>query len=273
MARGRMISKTLGESRKFSSLQTDVARVVYTLIVANADKAGRLEADPIYITRKVCTRLPYSTEDVEEALGELARVGLVILYQSRGVPVLEIVDFDKHNKPHHKEPESEIDPPDGDESSVTHANNQGPSKHGPSTSHAQRQEGVKQADNEVKTSSITGEGNQASSSENRMARAFDTGQPQANPIHRVRNEIAHLAGRTFTQRYAGDMAAWSRWTNDDLRKRWEASDPSGWRNEEHKAREWIFADLLNEKRPMPYSREPDNFKSFEQIMMEVRGEA
>jgi len=88
------------------------------------------------------------------------------------------------------------------------------------------------------------------SSEERMTRAFDTGKPQANNEHRVRSELRHLAGTDFVQKHAGDLASWTRWTNEQLRRLWDESKPDLWPGERHKQRAWIMADLLNEKRTL-----------------------
>lgn len=110
MARGRLISKDLGESRKFAELPDGDTRMLYMLLIANADKAGRVEADPLYITRKILTRLPYDQTWVAIALEDMYAVGLIELYEANGVPYLEIVKFSEHNTPHHKEPDSKLPP-------------------------------------------------------------------------------------------------------------------------------------------------------------------
>lgn len=108
MARGRMIAASLGESRKFAALPDGDTRMLYMLLVANADKAGRVEADPLYITRKILTRLPYGEEFVKHALDEMHAVGLIELYDADGIPCLEITKFEEHNTPHHKEADSKL---------------------------------------------------------------------------------------------------------------------------------------------------------------------
>lgn len=113
MARGRMISATLGESRKYAALNTDTARVLFPLIVANTDKSGRLEADTQYVTRKLCVLLPYDQDAVEDALQDLHRVNLIILYTKNDRRYLQVVKFLEHNAPNYQEPDSDIPPPAG----------------------------------------------------------------------------------------------------------------------------------------------------------------
>lgn len=112
MARGRMISGTIGESRKFATLANDTHRLIYLMVMPHVDKAGRFEADPVLIKGKCLTRLDIDVSTVEAWLKDASKVGLILHYEAKGVPVLEIVDFLEHNTPHHKEPDSKLPGPD-----------------------------------------------------------------------------------------------------------------------------------------------------------------
>lgn len=112
MARGRMVSATIGESRKFAALANDTHRMIYLMVLPHADKAGRVEADPVYIRSRCLMRLNVDLGIIQTWLEDAARVGLITFYEASGVPVLEIVDFLKHNTPHYKEPESELPAPE-----------------------------------------------------------------------------------------------------------------------------------------------------------------
>lgn len=112
MARGRMISGTIGESRKFAALANDTHRLIYLMVMPHVDKAGRFEADPILIKGRCLTRLDIDASTVEAWLKDAAKVGLILFYEAKGIRVLEIVNFTEHNKPHHKEPESKLPGPD-----------------------------------------------------------------------------------------------------------------------------------------------------------------
>jgi hypothetical protein len=126
MARGRMISNTLGRSHKFNALSSHLHKLVYVLTLTHADAEGRVEADP----RLICADSfaldsGVTPEQVQSALAELARVGLIRLYAAGGKAYAEFVDFHDHNtisrvkegpdtgKPS-KEAESEIPAPTGE---------------------------------------------------------------------------------------------------------------------------------------------------------------
>lgn len=138
MARGRMISGTIGESRKFAALANDTHRLIYLMVMPHVDKAGRFEADPILIKGRCLTRLDIDASTVEAWLKDAAKVGLILFYEAKGIRVLEIVNFTEHNKPHHKEPESKLPGPDEgtpcstQESNVEPSMSQARPKHEPS---------------------------------------------------------------------------------------------------------------------------------------------
>jgi hypothetical protein len=98
MARGRFISSTLGESDKFASLEKDTYRVMFILMVTNADAEGRLKADSRWLKGKVYTLLDYTPELIEEGLFALAQVKLIRFYEVDGERFAEIVKFHDHNK-------------------------------------------------------------------------------------------------------------------------------------------------------------------------------
>lgn len=112
MARGRMISGTIGESRKFAALANDTHRLIYLMVMPHVDKAGRFEADPILIKGKCLTRLDVDASTVQAWLEDAANVGLIHHYEARGMTVLEIANFKEHNTPHHKEPDSKLPGPE-----------------------------------------------------------------------------------------------------------------------------------------------------------------
>jgi hypothetical protein len=113
MAKGRMLSRTLGASKKFAEVNNHVYRLVYCLILPHLDCKGRYTADPTEINAYCLTRLGFTVEQTREALAELARVKLIRLYTVNGNDYLEYVDFSKHNtpyryeKPEYPEPQKE----------------------------------------------------------------------------------------------------------------------------------------------------------------------
>src|SRR5690606_3411614 len=96
MARGRMISTTIGESRKFAALQNDQHRLIYLMVLPHVDKAGRFEADPIVIKSKCLMRLDVDTSTIEAWLKDGVRTGLLLVYEVNGLRYLEIVNFGEH---------------------------------------------------------------------------------------------------------------------------------------------------------------------------------
>lgn len=138
MARGRMVSATIGESRKFAALETDTHRLMYLMVLPHVDKAGRFEADPIVIKSKCLMRLNIELSMIDAWLEDGVRTDLLRVYEADGLRILEIVDFERHNKPHHKEPESDLPGPDAGIPCYTHKPNVEPSmaqaraKHEPS---------------------------------------------------------------------------------------------------------------------------------------------
>lgn len=120
MARGRMISKTLGSSRRFqmvdgassSSDQGLFAQLLFVLIVSHADDFGRLEGDAFTIKHRV---FPVSTRpeaDFASALQALHKAGLIVWYQVQEKQIVEVVNFFDHQQGLHKRTKSAFpDPP------------------------------------------------------------------------------------------------------------------------------------------------------------------
>lgn len=104
MARGRMISKSLGHSRKYAQLRIEAgklgefAQVLFPLLIANADALGRLPGDTFHIKHAVLTTSPRREQDFATALAAMVRVGLILWYEAENdkgatVQVIEIVAF------------------------------------------------------------------------------------------------------------------------------------------------------------------------------------
>lgn len=138
MARGRMVSTTIGESRKFAALASNDHRLIYLMVLPHVDKAGRFEADPVVIKAKCLMRLDVDKNTIEAWLKDGVSTNLLRVYEANGIRYLEIVDFLKHNTPHHKEPDSDLPPSDSGTPCYTHEPDDGPStgqasaKHEPS---------------------------------------------------------------------------------------------------------------------------------------------
>lgn len=117
MARGRMISKSLGTSRKFHELHgsgklAEFTQVLYVLLVAHSDDFGRQPGDAFTVKHAVFPTSPRSETEFETALKALNQVGLVRRYEVKevdhetAVTYLQIVDFEQHQVGLHKRSES-----------------------------------------------------------------------------------------------------------------------------------------------------------------------
>ena len=112
MAKGRFLSKSISQSQKFAALESNDHRMLYLLLLAHTDREGRLEADPRILSGMVLTLLDVPASEIQDALADMHRVGLIKLYRVRGQQYVEITGFLEHNTPHPREADSKIPPPD-----------------------------------------------------------------------------------------------------------------------------------------------------------------
>lgn len=90
MARGRMISKSLSTSERWSALHAEAGKlaefcqVLFTLLVTHADDHGRLEGSAFTIKHMVVPTSPRREAEVATALGILDRIGLIQWYEANG---------------------------------------------------------------------------------------------------------------------------------------------------------------------------------------------
>ena len=85
-----------------------LTRILFQGLWCMADRRGRLEDRPKRIKAEV---LPYDDWDVDSALNDLARTGFIVRYQVNGKRYIQVVNFERHQSPHVREPESTIPPP------------------------------------------------------------------------------------------------------------------------------------------------------------------
>ena len=118
MAQRRMISKSLGSSRKFHAVSTrcaelgEFAQALFPLMVVSADDFGRLEGDAFTVKHKVFPMSPRTEEDFETVLQAMSLVGLIRFYEVGGDRYLEIINFDREQPGLHKRTKSDYpDPP------------------------------------------------------------------------------------------------------------------------------------------------------------------
>jgi hypothetical protein len=90
-----------------------VTRLFFAGLWNHADKAGRLEDRPARLKAEI---FPYDEVDVEECLIALAKQKsntvrpFIVRYEQGGEKYIQIVNWDKHQRPHHTEKDSEIPP-------------------------------------------------------------------------------------------------------------------------------------------------------------------
>jgi len=82
-------------------------RLLFIGLWTMADKSGRLEDRPKKI--KMCV-FPADDVDVHRGLTELHRYGFINRYEAVGAQYIQIVNWEKHQRPHHTEKESVIPP-------------------------------------------------------------------------------------------------------------------------------------------------------------------
>lgn len=117
MARGRLISRTLGSSRSFAALHQaagrlgEFAQALYPMLVANADDFGRQAGDAFTVKMAVFPSSPRKEEEFAAVLTAMCRAGLVQLYDTPKGQVLQIVKFDEHQPGLSKRTESKFDEP------------------------------------------------------------------------------------------------------------------------------------------------------------------
>lgn len=95
MAIGRIISKSISNSRKVNSV-SDRAALLFSWLQPHTDDFGRLEGGSDDILYSVVPRRNWSVTEVEELLKELYSNHLIKSYYVEGRRYIEIVDFEKH---------------------------------------------------------------------------------------------------------------------------------------------------------------------------------
>ena len=113
LARGRMISKTLGSSRRFADLGRDAnlgefAQALYTLCVCHADDFGNGPGDAFTVKHRIFPTSPRTEPEFAAALELMAQVGLITLYDADDTRVMVITQFDVHQQGLHKRTKSKF---------------------------------------------------------------------------------------------------------------------------------------------------------------------
>jgi len=82
-----------------------IAQLLFAGLWCMADKEGRLKDQPRVIKAEV---FPYYDADVNGELTVIERLGLIRRYVTSGIAVLEVMNFKKHQSPHHTEKPSDL---------------------------------------------------------------------------------------------------------------------------------------------------------------------
>lgn len=90
---GRLLRKSISESRKMALLKTDGARLLFTWLIPHLDKNGCFSGDPAVVNSKVFSRLGKSAAVVSGYLKELQSAGLIVLYEVNGDTCLYVPSF------------------------------------------------------------------------------------------------------------------------------------------------------------------------------------
>jgi hypothetical protein len=90
---GRILLKSISESKKLSMLKTDSARLLYTWLLPHLNINGCFSADPIVINSRIFTRLNKTTEEISRYLDDIESVGLIKRYQANEDTFLIVPDF------------------------------------------------------------------------------------------------------------------------------------------------------------------------------------
>jgi hypothetical protein len=114
MARGRIISRTLGTSRRFASLQrhagklAEFAQALYPQVVVYADDHGREHGDAFTIKHAVWPTSHRTESDFEKALSAMHAAGLITRYEVKGVIYFQVNEFEEHQYGLHKRRKSKF---------------------------------------------------------------------------------------------------------------------------------------------------------------------
>lgn len=116
MARSRNIKPGFFANDQLAELPMST-RLLFIGLWTLADREGRLDDRPKRIKAQV---FPYDDVDTDDGLNQLQRAGFLLRYCRHGSRYVQIVNFIKHQTPHHKEAPSEIPAPFDDEEEARH---------------------------------------------------------------------------------------------------------------------------------------------------------
>lgn len=141
MARARNIKPGFFSNEHLAELDF-ATRLLFIGLWTEADKAGRLEDRP---KRLKMALFPADSVDVDVMLEGLASYGFIRRYERNGVKVVQIVNWEKHQNPHHTEKASVLPAEHGESDPVGN---------GEITVNSQEQDGGNPADSLIPDSLI-----------------------------------------------------------------------------------------------------------------------
>ena len=96
-----MIAKSISVSDEANALG-DFAALLFTWLIPHSDDYGVIPGSPGRIKALVVPRRKQSEADIEAALEEMRRVGLIYRYHHAGQPYIQLVRFEQHQEGLHK---------------------------------------------------------------------------------------------------------------------------------------------------------------------------
>jgi len=99
MPAGRILLKSISESKKLAALKTDGARLLYTWLIPHVDVNGCFSGDVEVIKGQIFTRLKKSDREIESFLSDLEDVGLIVRYEAEGDLFIFLPTFEE-KQPH-----------------------------------------------------------------------------------------------------------------------------------------------------------------------------
>jgi len=113
VAQWRPLNKRITSSDKAYQLADDPGALwLYCALLPHTDKEGRVNANPHHILGGILEGWPYTPDQIERWLLELARVGLIELYRNgRRSHIAQFTKFQEMAKPDKREPASDLPGP------------------------------------------------------------------------------------------------------------------------------------------------------------------
>ena len=125
MARGRFISKDIIGDKEVNELSTDTCRLAYIYLITLADCEGRIIGDPDYLASMLFPRRREVTPDmIRSFVGEWAEAGFIVYYETAaGEKIIQLINWEKHQKGLRKDREAPSNFPDPKECNVIQVKN------------------------------------------------------------------------------------------------------------------------------------------------------